>query len=72
MSTFPIVNFPFISSNIPATPSYGVTFHNLYVILGYVTRTVIFWTQKLLKQDYIAPRFKSSLQKSLHSSSRTG
>jgi len=32
--TFPIVNFPFISSNIPAAP---------YVILELVSSTVIFW-----------------------------
>jgi len=27
--TFPIVNFPFISSNIPASPAYGVYFSQL-------------------------------------------
>ena len=26
--TFPIVNFPFISSNIPAAPAYGFIFHD--------------------------------------------
>ena len=25
--TFPIVNFPYISSNIPASPAYGATSH---------------------------------------------
>jgi hypothetical protein len=39
------------------------TFHNSYVILKLVPTTVISWTQKLLKQGYIAPRLKSSLQK---------
>ena len=44
-------------------------FHNLYVILGSVPIVAIYWmvqllTQKLIKQNYVAPRFKSSLQKS--------
>ena len=60
--TFPIVNFPFISSNIPAAPAHGLTFYNSYIILGLVAKILTFWTQKLLKQDYIAPRVKSSLQ----------
>jgi len=38
---FPIVNFPFIGSNIPASPEYGVS----YVILELVPSTVIFWTE---------------------------
>ena len=44
-------------------------FHNLYVILGFVPFVAIYWmaqllTQKLIKHDYVAPRFNSSLQKS--------
>jgi len=33
---FPMINFTFISSNISGTPTYGITFNNLYVILGIV------------------------------------
>jgi hypothetical protein len=36
----PLVNFPFISSNIPASPLYGVYIHNSYVILELVHSTV--------------------------------
>ena len=43
--TFPIVNFPFISSNIPASPSYEVYLYNPYVIKGLVLSTVFFWTE---------------------------
>jgi hypothetical protein len=31
--TFPLVNFPFISSNIPALPGMEFKFHNSYIIL---------------------------------------
>ena len=41
--TFPIVNFLYISSNIPAAPVYE-TFHNSYVIIGRVPSIVIFWS----------------------------
>ena len=40
--TFPIVNFLFIGSNIPAAPVYEI-FHNSYVIIGRVPSIVIFW-----------------------------
>ena len=58
--TFPIVNFPFISSNIPASPAYGVYISQL---IRYSTACVQYsdflyrvrlLTQKLLKQDYVA------------------
>ena len=39
--TFPIVNFPFISSNMPALTAYGVYIHNSYAILEFVPSTVI-------------------------------
>ena len=39
--TFSIVNFPFISSNIPAIPAYGVYISQL--ILGSVSSTLILW-----------------------------
>ena len=31
---FHITNFPFLSSNIPSSPGYGVLFHNLYHMPG--------------------------------------
>ena len=69
--TFPIVIFPFIStSNIPASPAHGVTFHNFYVILELVPSIFIdlldraqLLTQKPLKQGYVAPMLRSLLQK---------
>jgi len=39
--TFPIVNFFFITSNIPASPAYGVYISQFYVILELVPSTVI-------------------------------
>jgi hypothetical protein len=63
--TFPIVNFPFISSNIPASPTYRVyiseltrysrTFAQYH---DFLDRAQLL-TQKLLKQSYVAPRLKS-------------
>jgi len=55
--TFPIVNFPFISSNIPASPAYG----DYILQLVHYSRTCA--QHNLLKQGYVAPRLKSSLQK---------
>jgi hypothetical protein len=44
--TFQLVNLPFISSNIPASPAYAeFIFPNLYVILGLVPRAMIFLTE---------------------------
>ena len=67
--TFPIVNFPFISSNIPASPAYGDYISQLvrYSIdcaqySDFLDRAQLL-TQKLLKQGHVAPRLKSSLQK---------
>jgi hypothetical protein len=64
--TFPIVDFPFISSNIPASPAYGVS------QLMYFSRFCVQYsdyldraqplTQKLLKQGYFVPKLKSLLQ----------
>ena len=67
---FQIVTFPIISSNILASPTYGV-------ILGSVHNAVILWraqllTQKILKQGYVAHWLKSSLQKNVWSSSKSG
>ena len=66
--TFPIVNFPFNSSSIPASPSYEVYISQL---MGYSWASAQYsdfldryqlLTKKLRKQDYVAPRLKSSLQ----------
>jgi hypothetical protein len=67
--TFPIVNFPFISSTILASPSYGIycsQFTERYSrdctqYNDFLDRAQIL-TQKLIKQGYVAPRLKSSLQ----------
>ena len=64
--TFPIVNFSFICSNIQA---YGVYISQLIrysrVCAHYsdILDRVQLLTQKLIKQGYVAPRLKSSLQK---------
>ena len=66
--TFPIVDFLFISNNIPASPAYVV-----YILhfmrysracaqySDFLDRAQLL-TQKLLKQGYVAPRLKSLLQ----------
>ena len=66
--TFPIVNFPFISSNISASRAHG---HYITQIICY-SRTCDRYgdfldraqlpTLKLLKQGYFAPKLKSSLR----------
>ena len=67
---FTIDNFPFISSNIPASPAYGVYISQL---MGYsrdcaqysdCIGRVKLLTQRLLKQGYVAHRLKWSLQTS--------
>ena len=62
--TFPIVNFPFISSNIPALPAYGVYISQLlrysWACVQYsdfLDRAQLL-TQKLLKQVYVVPMLK--------------
>ena len=57
------------SSNIPASPAYGVYFSHLIrysracaQYSDFLDRLQLL-TQKLLKQGYVAPRLKSSLQK---------
>jgi hypothetical protein len=67
---FPIINFPFLSSNIPSAPAYGVYVSQLicysracgeyhYVLFDRASRL----TRKLQKQGYVAPRLLSSLNK---------
>ena len=64
---FPIVNFPFLGTNIPASPAYGVYMSQLMCYCracaqysDFLDRVQLL-TQKLPKQDYFAPRLKSSL-----------
>ena len=74
--TFPIGNFPFISSNIPASPTYGVyisqfkRYSRACAQYNDLHGRVQVLTQMLLKQDYVAPRLKSLLHKL--SSSQSG
>jgi len=67
--SFSIVNFPFISSNIPASPAYGIYISQLICYSracaqysDFLDRVQLL-IQWLLKQGYVAPRLKSSLQK---------
>ena len=65
---FPIVNFPFLSSNIPASPAYGV-----YISLIRYARASSDYesflyrgkllTNKLLTQGYCKPRLIRSIKK---------
>ena len=65
---FPIVNIPFLSSDIPEAPVYGVYISQL---IGYSRACAQYsdfldraqlLTQTLLKQGYVAPRLKLPLQ----------
>ena len=67
--TFSIVNYPFISSNIPVSPAYAVCISQLIrysracaEYSDFLDRAQLL-TQNLLKQGHVAPRLKSSLQK---------
>jgi len=64
---FPIVNFPFICSNIPATPAYGVYISQLTLYStdcvsyqDFIDRELI---RKLLNQRFLLVKLKSSLRK---------
>jgi hypothetical protein len=68
--TFLIVNFPFISSNIPAAPANAFYIAQLIrysracsQYSDYMDRVRLL-TKKQLKQGSVAPRLKSSLQTS--------
>ena len=70
--TFPIVNFPFISSNISASLAYSTRYsRNCAQYSDFLSRAQLL-TQKLLKQGYVSPGLKSSLQKPLRLSSQSG
>ena len=63
---YPIVNFPFICSNIPATPAYGVYISQLIRYsraygsnLEFLNRRLLL-TRKLLKQGFLLVMLKSS------------
>ena len=64
---FHITNFPFLSSNIPSSPAYGVFISQL--IRGASVSYDCFilrarrLSSKLLKQGYLVERFKSSFRK---------
>ena len=65
--TFPIVNFPFISRNIPTSPAFGVYISQLIRYSRACAQYIDFLDraqlrmQKLLKQGYVPPKLKSSL-----------
>jgi len=64
-----MVNFPFISSNIPASPAYEVyisqriRYSRACAQYSDLLDRAQLLTQKLLKQGYVTPRMKASLQK---------
>ena len=66
---FPIVNFPFLSSNIPSSPAYGVYISQLIrecractMYSDFLNRAKLL-SQKLLGQGYVQPLLISSLKK---------
>ena len=70
-SNFPIVNFPFLTSNIPAAPAYGVYVSQLIryarVCSNYqdfMERGKVF-TTKLLSQRYQKPNWQQDLRSSM-------
>ena len=66
---FHITNFPFLSSNIPTSPAYGVFIPQLirYARACFSYWCFILWatrlSNKLLEQGYVKERLKSSLRK---------
>ena len=67
--SFNITNFLFLSSNIPASPAYGVFISQLLrhtracSSYGCFIRMATWLSNKLLEQGYVKERFKSSLKK---------
>ena len=66
---FPIVNFPFLSSNIPSAPAYGVYTSQLIRYArassqyeDFTNRSILL-TKKLLLQGYEEERLKLTLRK---------
>jgi hypothetical protein len=67
---FPIVNFPFICSNIPAGPAYAVYISQMLLYSracgsyqDFLDRGLLI-TRKLLNQGFLLVKLKSSLRKS--------
>ena len=66
---FPIINFPVLSSNIPASPAYGVYVSQLIRYARACTHYQEFLvrgkrlTDKLLKQEYCKPRLMTTFKK---------
>ena len=67
--SFPIVNFPFICSNIPAAPAYGVYISQMIrysraygSYQDFLDRGLLL-TRKLLNQGFLLVKLKSSLRK---------
>ena len=66
---FPIVNFPFLSSNIPSSPAYGVFTSQLIryarassLYKDFIDRSMLL-AKKLLTQGYQMPKLISSLKR---------
>ena len=66
---FPIVNFPYLSSNIPSSPAYGVFTSQLIryarassLYKDFIDRSMLL-AKKLLTQGYEMPKLISSLKK---------
>ena len=65
---FPIVNFPFIRRKNPASPAYGVYISQLipyskaYTQYSYFVDRAKLLTQRLIKQSYVVPSLRSSVQ----------
>ena len=67
--SFPIVNFPFLYSNIPVATAYGLYisqleryFRTCISYLGFLDRGLLL-TRKLLNQEFQMVKLKSSLRK---------
>ena len=66
---FPVVNFPVLSSNIPASPAYGVYVSQLIRYARACTHYQDFLargialTNKLLKQEFLKPRLVSTFKR---------
>jgi hypothetical protein len=68
-ANLPIVNFPFICSNIPAPPAYGVYISQLIrysracgTYQDFIDRGLLL-TRKLLNQGFLLVKLQSSLRK---------
>ena len=66
---FPVVNFPFVCSNIPAAPAYGVYMSQMIrysracgSYRDFLDRGLLL-TRKLLNQEFLLVKLKSSLRK---------